>query len=362
LVKWGWARMGLTAQVLKTALAAGLSWQLAVWILGSRYPYFAPLAAILTVQVTVAESVSRGGQRILGVVGGVAISLVAVHFLGLSALAVALLVLIGMAMATALGFGPMAISQVAVSGLLVMSLGAKPGYAAIRLLDTILGALVAVAVNAVVVPPDATPAARSHIEQLADDLAALLTAVAEAVARREEVGRYIEEARHLSERVDDARKTMALARQSLLYSPLVQRRRHDLSRLEAGLRLLERMTIEARGVVRSLASMEEMGGREFRRLLGPALTRTAEAMDAMGDVLVRPRRTPEEALTAGVARARQAQTAVLEDLWEAPSPPCLREAGSVMADLTKMTKDMERASERLRPSKARPEDAPAPVR
>ena len=62
-------------QATKTAIAAGLSWFVAANVLRNNLPVFAPLAALLTVQVTLWESVSRGLQRVVGVVVGVAIGL-----------------------------------------------------------------------------------------------------------------------------------------------------------------------------------------------------------------------------------------------------------------------------------------------
>ena len=47
-------------QAAKTALAAGASWFIAADVMGNTIPVFAPLAALLTVQVTVWDSLARG--------------------------------------------------------------------------------------------------------------------------------------------------------------------------------------------------------------------------------------------------------------------------------------------------------------
>ena len=54
------ARPTVLVQAAKTAVAAGLAWFLAADIIGNNLPVFAPLAAVLTVQVTVWDSVSAG--------------------------------------------------------------------------------------------------------------------------------------------------------------------------------------------------------------------------------------------------------------------------------------------------------------
>ena len=67
--------LGLPAlQAAKTAVAAGISWFIAANLMGNSIPVFAPLAALLTVQVTVWDSVARGLQRVLGVVVGVLVA------------------------------------------------------------------------------------------------------------------------------------------------------------------------------------------------------------------------------------------------------------------------------------------------
>ena len=337
-------RVGLSTQVLKTALASGLSWQLAVWLLGSDKPYLAPLAAILSGQVTVADSISRGSQRIMGVVGGIALSLAAVHFLGLTAWSVAVLVLIGMAMATAVGFGPNAISQVAVSGLLVLSLGAAPQYAARRLLDTILGALVAVLVNALVVPPDATPAAERQTVQLSEDAANMLQDLSERLGRRP-VAPRLSRARALSERVESLKESVKLARQSLLYSPLLQRRRRRLEQLERALALLQRVTIEVRGIARSLASLD---GRTagFESVLRPPLQQLADLVRSYGATVGRDAWSGRAQFAAAIDEALSGEAEALSLLARPPrqvSPSVLREVGSVLADVAKMVQDLEEA-------------------
>ncbi|MCL8209069.1 MAG: FUSC family protein [Actinomycetia bacterium] len=173
-----WERLSFSAGV-RTALAAGLAWEIARLLPGGgSKPYFAALGAILTAQVTVAGSLARGGQRVLGVVAGVGLSLLAAHVLGLSALAVALLVWLAMGFGTLLRLGPQGVSQVAVSALLVLSLGARPGYAAARLVDTVIGAAVAVALNALLWPPDPLRAAGRALGRLAGAQAAVLDALA----------------------------------------------------------------------------------------------------------------------------------------------------------------------------------------
>lgn len=339
--------LGLSAQVIKTALAAGISWGLAQVLLDSSRPYLAPLAAILTVQVTVADSLSRGGQRILGVVGGIFLSLLAVHFLGLSAWSIAILVLVGMAAATALGFGPQAVSQVAISALLVMSLGARPGYAAARLLDTLAGALVALAVNAFIVPPDATPMAATQIEDLSQRLASILANVSVRVQLGENVTGAVKTARHLSRQVDRGRHAIDLAHDSLRYSPLLRHRRVQLARLAEGMAMLERVSVEVRGLVRGLTAMKMVGDPELLRKMAEPIQVIANVVAAYGRMVANPSKHVQHQLKMALEEAAFSQQEVLSLLDGRYSPVALREAGSVLADLSKMTKDLAASADLL---------------
>jgi uncharacterized membrane protein YccC len=65
----------------RAAVAAGIAWAAALLADPHTRPYFAPLAAILIVQPTVYDSLSRGFQRVVGVVLGVAAALAISHFL-----------------------------------------------------------------------------------------------------------------------------------------------------------------------------------------------------------------------------------------------------------------------------------------
>ena len=114
-VKALFSKLGLSLQIFKTAVAASIAWVIAIHIFHAEYPYFAPLAAILTVQVTVADSVQKAAQRIIGVIGGVLVSLLISHWFTISALSIFLVIIIGMAIASALRMNAQIISQVAES-------------------------------------------------------------------------------------------------------------------------------------------------------------------------------------------------------------------------------------------------------
>ena len=332
-------RIGFTAQIAKTALASGLSWWAAITLVGGTRPYFAALAAILTVQATVAESVSRGSQRMLGVVGGVALSMLVVHWFGRTSLSVALLVLIGMASATALGFGSQAVSQVAVSALMVLSLGGTQTYAAARLVDTAIGAAIGILVSAVVVPPDATPVAAHHAADLGDELAATLERLALSLPDDLSVAHELKRARALTQKFEATRAALREAQEELQYTPLPARRRR-LTSLAAGIVGLEHATMQVRGIVRSLARLQQVRF-SAPSPLAEALHAAADSVRAYGRVLREPYTDDIRSFTGRLTEARDRQQRCRVLLTQFHDPYTLSEFGSILADLGKLADDLE---------------------
>lgn len=241
---------------VKTALAAGLAWGAGA-LLGNPRPYFAPLAAILILQVTIAESVTRAVQRVLGVVVGVAVALLVGRVVGLTAWGIGILVLLSLAVGTRLRLGVSGIPQVAISGLLVLIIGSltRTEYGLWRISETLVGAVVGVGVNALVVPPSHVPEARRALAGFAAAQAALFRGLAAdlgagwgPVAARAR----LEEARAMAGRVHGVMAAVARAQESLRYNPFGRRQRVELARLQGALRALERAAVEGRGMARTL--------------------------------------------------------------------------------------------------------------
>jgi uncharacterized membrane protein YccC len=138
----------------KTAIAAGLAWVAALAAHPQSLPFFAPLAALLVVQPTVYDSLSRAFQRVAGVVVGVAAALAVSHFLAPSAWSIGIIVFAGLLLGWTARLGPQGAVQVPVSALLVFLVGrVTPGYGGERIADTLIGA--GVAVIAVLLSPSA---------------------------------------------------------------------------------------------------------------------------------------------------------------------------------------------------------------
>jgi hypothetical protein len=244
--------------VVKTALAATLAWELARVVLGSRLPALAALAAILTVQVTVRQTVARGLQQVVGVVVGVVAAVALARYLGVHAWSVGLVILASLLLGRLLRLGTQA-NQVAISGLLVLSLGT--GYGADRVWDTLLGAAVGVIVNMLVVPPTYLEAAETALRGVGADLGLLLTEVGGALARGDWDARvargWLERARELNRDQRDAAVAVAKADESVQFNPRARAAAESVARLTEAVQALDHAATQTRGIARTLLELRQ---------------------------------------------------------------------------------------------------------
>lgn len=250
-------RLGLDERIVKTALAAGLGWWLARVAVGATRPYFAPLAAILIVQVTVAQTVSRGAQRVAGVVLGVAVAMVVTRFWGLTAWSIGGTVLAALALGSLARLGRQGTPQVAVSALLVMIVGAqtRAEYAWLRVLETLVGAAVGVAVNALLIPANYLPEAEAALGDLLREQATVLRGVAAALGGEAAMGgdgrAALDRARAAGRRLAGVRVAVRQAEESLTFNLLAARQRRRLNRMRELLRATTRMALPAADLART---------------------------------------------------------------------------------------------------------------
>lgn len=147
-VRAGGKRLGAVwFNLLQTSLAAGLSWYLAHDVLDHPQPFFAPIAAAVSLSTSNVLRAQRAVQMMIGVTLGIGLGTVVQGMLGPGALpiAVAALVALGAAVFIGGGFighGMMFANQTVVSALLVLALyrgGAGPE----RIFDALIGGAVA---------------------------------------------------------------------------------------------------------------------------------------------------------------------------------------------------------------------------
>jgi uncharacterized membrane protein YgaE (UPF0421/DUF939 family) len=142
--------------LLLAALAAALAWLLAHRVLGHQQPFFAPIAAAISLSTSRIQRSRRIVQMVTGVLLGIGIAELLVAAIGTSTAALALIVLVTMAAAVAggagfVGEGMMFANQAAASAILVVTLH-RHGTGSERAVDALVGGAVALVLGVGVFP------------------------------------------------------------------------------------------------------------------------------------------------------------------------------------------------------------------
>ncbi|PZE73622.1 FUSC family protein [Curtobacterium sp. MCBD17_034] len=221
-------------QVVKTAVATIAAWVLCTALLDSEYPIFAAIAALLVVQPSVNQSFVRGLERSAGVVLGVLLATALHLLLGDNTWIVLLVIVLAILLAWTLRLTPGSSTQIPISAMLVLSTGATtPHYAVDRIIETVIGALVALAVNALIVPPVLLQPAHLAVARLARDTASAFERIAVGLTEgRDRTGWEADlvTARTLRQAQARSDAALAAARESLTMNPRGGRHRTILER------------------------------------------------------------------------------------------------------------------------------------
>ncbi|HEY2703529.1 MAG TPA: aromatic acid exporter family protein [Candidatus Dormibacteraeota bacterium] len=339
--------VGLGLRVVKTGLACALAWLLAERLLADTLPVLAPLAALLTMQVTVYRSVTVGLQRAAAVMAGVLLALLAARVLGLHAWSVGLVITAALVVGQALRLGQQSV-QVPVSALLVLALsGPSNLYARDRILETLLGGAVAVVVNLVVVPPLFTRSADRRLAGLAEAIAGLLDDMASGLTEGWDPAHahdWLHRARRLHDPLDESRAAITQAEESVRYNP----RRPgggQTSTHRASLTALEHAAFQVRGIARALADLSasdpEAASRlspRFGELLGAVATAMRAAAETLGG---HPQGVDRLRAALATARDRLAEAEVALHAGAGAESPLWHIHGSLLADATRLLREID---------------------
>ena len=294
-------------QVLQTALAAAAAWLVSTEALGHRTPFFAPIAAVISLGITYGQRTRRAIEMAVGVAVGILVADALVVWIGTGTAQIALFVFLAMAVAIMLGGGPMLVTQAATSAALVASLR-LPGdeLSLTRFLDCLVGGAVALVVNLLLFPANPAQLARRAGDPLLRELAAALDDIAAALDARDvdAAERALERARGTSPLVARFGEAVDVGGETARYAPPRRRHRDTLDRYAAGAQQVAfaagNIRVLARAVVRALDLDENVPPEAARsiRELGEAVRRLPASLERPdGDEAVRAR---EAAIGAAV--------------------------------------------------------------
>lgn len=243
-------------QLLKAAASAITTWFVCLAIFPEQLPIFGAIAALIVMQENVDQSLTRGVERVVGVLLGVSVALGAGAIFGPQAWLFIAAIVVSMGVGWVLRMTPSSTNQVAISALLMIALGGlQLGYGFERLIETAIGAAIGVAINALVVAPVRTSSVHAAITRLAEHSAEVLRQLAESLAEPRDT-------EWLSEMYADARKLQAerervhgllrQARESLRLNPRSNRHKQGLAEDDALFQRLQPIVTQVIGMSRAI--------------------------------------------------------------------------------------------------------------
>jgi len=217
--------------IVQCGVAAGLAWLVASDVFGHERPFFAPIAAVISLGVSLANRLRRAVELIVGVSLGVLVGDLIVSVIGSGWWQIALVVTLAVAAAVFADGGTLLVNQAGASAVLVATL-LPPGQTGgvDRCVDALIGGLLGVAVAALI-PSDPVAPVRRTSRALLVELAAVLRGVAGALRDRDAGAALaaLQRARRTQPLIDSLRVDLHGGREVTAVSPLHRRRRRVMA-------------------------------------------------------------------------------------------------------------------------------------
>jgi uncharacterized membrane protein YgaE (UPF0421/DUF939 family) len=171
-------------QIAQCAIAAGVAWWLAQQLLDHQVPFFAPVAAVVSLGTSYGQRLRRVIEVTIGVAVGVLVGDLLVQQIGSGWWQLMLIVALAMSAAFLLDGGQLLVTQAAVQCIVVSTLLPAPGAGLTRWTDALVGGAVAL-VAATVVPAAPLRRPREQAAVVVRKIAALLRAASDVMVNGE---------------------------------------------------------------------------------------------------------------------------------------------------------------------------------
>jgi uncharacterized membrane protein YccC len=337
----------LAPTLLMGAVAAGVAWLIAKELFGQTGAFFAPVAAIITLGLTVGSRLERAIELSIGVPLGIALADVLVLKLGSGVPQLIGIVFLATSTAVFLGGGPLLVTQAAVSAILVVTLQPPTdGLSFTRAGDALIGCGVALILNFLIAPIDPVALVRREADPVLHKLAEVLDAIARALDERDRDGALaaLGRAREIDASTQRFLEAVTIGRETAAAAPVRRGQRGPLavySEASGQIDLAVRnVRVLARGVVRAIET-----GDRVPPAVAESLRELRQAVVSLAPWMEDPRRA-DEVIEPAVQAARHA-SAVLEQTTNLSVSVIVGQVRSTAVDLLRTT-GMEPAQARAR--------------
>jgi hypothetical protein len=342
----------------KLTLAAVLSYVLAGVLETSPDRVLAPLTALLVVQSTLLQTLTSAIGRVVSVLTGVVLAVAVADLLGVSWWSFGLLVLASLVAGSLLHLRSHLL-EVPISAMIVLALGGTASSATGRVVETVLGGAVGLAVNLLVAPPLHVRPAEEAVARLADRLAEFLDDLAAELRKgwsRAAADAWLDRARALGRDVERADRDLTRAEESVRLHPRGGPARAARPRLRAAVTGLEHAYVVVRSTCRALLDRayfvpEDQQASAFpqpvRDALAVVLTTLADATRAVGEMSApSARAAAAERITASLqdAVAQRDHLAALLAVHPRDDQGAWQQHGALLAGIDRLRVELDAAA------------------
>ena len=291
--------------ILQCAIAAGAAWWVATVVIGHPTPFFAPIAAVVSLGLSLGARLRRSVELVAGVTIGIGVGDLIVSIIGSGTWQITLVVMLAMSAAVLLNSGPIFSMQAGNSAVLVATLLPPGGTAGIdRMVDALTGGLVGIAVVALI-PTHPVGRARKYAANVLGTASEVMQLVADGLVANDDkpLEKALQKARATQASIDTLRTHLAGGREISRISPLYWNTRGRLERLTAAADPLDNALRNIRVLARrSLTLVRD------DEILNPRLVdqveKLAHALETLRQMaLADPGQQPDQAEAARVLRS-----------------------------------------------------------
>lgn len=218
--------------IVQCAVAAGLALYVAGDLVGHARPFFAPIAAVISLGLTLNSRVRRAAELVVGVSLGVLVGDLLIAQIGSGVWQLALVVALAMAIAVFTDGGTLIVAQAGASAVLVTTL-LPPGETGgiDRCVDALIGGAAGILIAALI-PVNPIRIVHREARRALDELVAVLNDVAGALREndRDAASAALDRSRDTQPMIDEMRAAVRSASEVASVSPLRRPRRRMLQR------------------------------------------------------------------------------------------------------------------------------------
>lgn len=329
--------------IVQTAVAASVAWFLAITVVGHQQPFFAAVAAVVSLGTTIGQRTSRAIEMVFGVALGIVIADLLLSVIGTGTIQMAIVIVLAMGTVVFLGGGVLLANQAATSAILVATLQppSSVGFTPNRAIDALVGGAVALIIN-YIFPINPEQRVGRSARPIFDELIGMLEKAAHALSEADVRGveSALLRARGMDDKVKSFKEELAAGYEIARHAPS---RRRELGYLEVYMTAanhIDLAILNMRGLARALLGVARSGSPISERLPESVLdlSRAVRALCAYLEGDTGPEDTRQFAL-----KAAKNATALLEERGDLATSEAVGQIRFTAIDLLRTT-GMGRAS------------------